>query len=274
MTKSMLIDTSKCTACRACQIACKQWNQLPAEKTRFTGSYENPTSISPVTWTRIVFQEQENSNNSAGLNWYFSKQGCMHCTDAGCVTVCPTGAIYRTESGTVNVDFDKCIGCNYCAANCPFNVISFDRRTNVPPKCTFCHDRIVNGYQPSCAIICPSNAIIYGDRREIINTAFDRVNHLIENGNSKARVYGVDELDGMGMVYVLEDEPKYYGFPKQPAVSTSAKIWGAIFSPFRLLIALLVVFGILANKSEYNKVKRAKQHKEKRSSDQEDEEVK
>ncbi len=261
MRKTMLIDTSKCMACRACQIACKQWNQLPAEPTSFTGSYENPVGISPVTWTRIVFQEKE-ASNSEEFSWYFSKHGCMHCNDAACATVCPTGAIYHTDAGTVNVDFDKCIGCNYCAANCPFQVISFDRRTNVPPKCTFCYDRIVNGFKPACSNVCPSDALKYGDRGKMINAAFDRVAYLNNNGNPRAQVYGDTELEGLGMLYVLEDSPEYYGFPTDPTVSTSARIWGAILTPFRVLLALLVVIGVLANRSEYNKVSRASKKKD------------
>jgi formate dehydrogenase iron-sulfur subunit len=122
MQKTMLIDTSRCIGCRACQAACKQWNQLPAEKTEFRGSYENPARFSSITWTKIVFREHEENGK---VRWLFAKQGCMHCTEAACIKVCPANAIYRTEFGTVKIDPQRCIGCNYCAANCTYLLIVF-----------------------------------------------------------------------------------------------------------------------------------------------------
>jgi len=243
----MLIDPSKCIGCRSCQVACKQWNQLPAEETVFSGTYENPPAISAVTWTKIMFRESEQAN---GIQWLFTKQGCMHCTDAACITVCPAGAIYHTDEGTVAVDTKKCIGCNYCAASCPFQAVSFDRRTNLPPKCTFCHDRILNGLKPACAQACPTGAIAYGSRADMIKLGYQRVDLLKSTGKSNARIYGLDEVDGTGMVYVLAGSPDTYGLPNDPHVPFTARIWGALFKPLRTLVLIAIGFGLWTNRSQ------------------------
>lgn len=256
MRKSMLLDQSKCIACRGCQVACKQWNQLPAEDTKFAGSYENPPGISPHTWMRITFKEVEGENGQ--VKWLFGNKRCMHCGDAACMTACPTGAIYKTDAGTVNIDYTKCIGCNYCAANCPFNVISFDRRTNVPPKCTFCYDRISNGFKPACAGVCPTGAIVFGNRSEIIAAATDRAAELQANGNAKARVYGLEELEGTGMIFVLEDEPEQYALLSDPQVPFSTRLWGVLFRPLRVLVVIALAFGLWSNRVQSREVEEAK----------------
>ncbi|MCR3922384.1 MAG: 4Fe-4S dicluster domain-containing protein [Firmicutes bacterium] len=256
MNKTMLIDTSKCVACRACQTACKQWNQLPAEQTTFSGSYENPPAFTPNTWTKIAFREHEENDE---LHWYFSKQGCMHCSDAACMTVCPTGAIFRTSDGTVSIDKKKCIGCNYCAANCPFEVIAFCRTTNMPDKCTFCEDRVANGLQPACASVCPTGAIEYGLRTKLLTAAYDRVSKLQAGGKANASVYGASEVGGTAMLYVLEDTPEYYGLPTNPQVPFTARIWGHLFKPVRVLILIAMAFGLWANRKESDEVQEAKE---------------
>ena len=254
MHKAMLIDPSKCIGCRACQVACKQWNQLPAEETSFTGSYENPPAISAVTWTKIMFRECEENDR---LQWFFCKQGCMHCSDAACMTVCPSGAIYHTDEGTVKVDTTRCIGCNYCAASCPFQAVSFDRRTNLPPKCTFCHDRVVNGLKPACATACPTGAISYGDRPDIIRLGYQRVDKLKSEGRNNAQIYGLDEVGGTGMVYVLTSSPELYGLPLDPHVPFTARLWGALFKPLRALVLIAIGFGLLANRSQSREMQKS-----------------
>lgn len=247
MYKAMLIDPSKCIGCRACQVACKQWNQLPAEETVFSGTYENPPATSAVTWTKIMFREHVVNDR---VDWIFCKQGCMHCSDAACKTVCPAGAIYHTDAGTVAVDTQKCIGCNYCAASCPFKAVSFDRKTNLPPKCTFCIDRITNGLKPACANTCPTGAITYGDRNAIIRTAYQRVDSLRQQGHKNATVYGLDEAGGTGMVYVLKDSPLLYGLPEDPHVPLTARLWGALFKPLRVLVIFAVGLGLWSNRTD------------------------
>lgn len=254
MHKAMLIDPSKCIGCRACQVACKQWNQLPAEETVFSGSYENPPAISAVTWTKIMFRESE---RDGVINWLFCKQGCMHCSDAACMTVCPSGAIYHTDAGTVAVDTTRCIGCNYCAASCPFQAVSFDRRTNLPPKCTFCHDRIVNGLKPACAQACPTGAIYYGDRPDMIRLGYERVDRLKSMGKPDARIYGLDEVGGTGMVYVLSGGPETYGLPDDPHVPFTARLWGALFKPLRAVVLIAIGFGLLANRGQSKEMQKS-----------------
>lgn len=243
------MDTSKCMGCRSCQTACKQWNQLPADQTSFTGSYENPPRVSPSTWMRITFQEEETDK---GVKWFFGSQRCMHCTDAACEIVCPVGAIHHTSAGTVDIDFEKCIGCNYCAANCPFKVISFDRKTDLPSKCTFCYDRLENGYQPACAAACPTGAIQYGDRGDLINSSMDRVMTLQQKGNPNASLYGLDELSGTGVMYILEDTPSHYLLPENPVVSLQARLWSLLFRPLRIFVVMAMGLGLWVN---YNKTK-------------------
>ncbi len=254
MEKAMLIDPSRCMACRGCQVACKQWNQLPAEETSFQGTYENPPRLSANTWMRITFQEKETEK---GVKWFFGNQRCMHCTDAACEISCPVGAIYHTEEGTVNIDYEKCIGCNYCVANCPFGVVSFDRKTNYPNKCTFCYDRLSDGYQPACSGACPTGAIHFGDRSEIVNLAHQRVDEMHRKGNANAHLYGMNELDGTGMLFVLEDEPSYYSLPANPEVPFKARAWSMIFKPLRVFVVLALGLGLWRNHSRTKPIKEA-----------------
>lgn len=253
MLTTKFIDTSKCIGCRACQVACKQWNRLPAEKTTFTGYYENPVRYTAHTWTRIVFREQENPDTGK-MKWYFSKQGCMHCHEAACEKVCPAGAISHNETGAVVINPRKCIGCNYCVASCTFHVMAFDQRENVSQKCTLCTDRQAVGLTPACAKACPTGAISFGERSEMVSMAYQRVSELISHGNTEARVYGVNELDGMGVIYALESSPEAYGLPNNPKVPVSAYIWNALFRPLRVLVVLGMGFALWSNKRESERI--------------------
>jgi len=251
-----LIDTAKCMGCRGCQAACKQWNQLPAEDTTFEGTYENPPRFSADTFLRVAFREH--SGNNGRVDWYMAKLGCMHCTDAACMQACPAGAIFRSDEGTVNIDELKCIGCNYCVTACPFQVIGFDRLTNKARKCTFCLDRLENGLQPACAKVCPTGSITFGDRREMIARAVNRVDQLKAAGKTEARIYGLDEVDGTAMLYVLADSPEKYGLPADPQVPVQTRIWNAIFKPLRVLVVVAVAFGLWANRSQSKEIEKAK----------------
>ena len=245
MKVAMLNDVTRCIGCRGCQTACKQWNNLPAEPTQFTGSYENPPSLSPITWTRIKFRETEDRNGDA--KFLMAKEQCMHCTDAGCVKVCPTGALQHTPQGSVRVDLDRCVACNYCVAHCPFNVPKFDMVTNKARKCTLCLDRLTHGMVTACSHTCPTDAIEVGDRQKMARIAQERVAQLRARGNDKAQVYGLTECGGLGVIYVLGDEPAAYGLPEDPQVSLVADVWGAVFRPIRVLaVAGAVGVGLLA----------------------------
>ncbi len=216
---AMLNDVSKCMACRACQIACKEWNELPAETTRNWGSYENPPHLTAHTWTRVSFRETTGSE----VEWVFMKYQCMHCTIAPCVNNCPTGAMHKVNDNFVVVNQEWCIGCRYCVMSCPFNVVQFDAERGVAAKCTFCIDRVSNGLRPACAKACPTGAIEYGERDMLLAKAQQRVAYLQSNGFPEAQVYGDTQLGGLHVIYVLTHAPEFYrpaetpdGLPQAP----------------------------------------------------------
>ncbi|TET26830.1 MAG: 4Fe-4S dicluster domain-containing protein [Dehalococcoidia bacterium] len=214
MPKARLIDTSKCTACRGCQVACKQWNELPAEETKQLGTYENPPHLSGNTWIKVEFRERPGE-------WLFRAHTCMHCVDASCEKVCPTGAISH-QGEVVLIDQKQCIGCGYCVLACPYNVPHRDEITGTARKCTFCIDRIGNGLEPACAKTCPPGAIKFGERADLIAMAEQRVQTLISDyGYPNANVYGADELGGLHTIYVLTERPSALGLPETPEVATS-----------------------------------------------------
>ncbi len=228
MAKAMLIDVSKCTACKGCQVACKAWNELPAEKTEFKGTYENPLSLSPTTWTRVKFIEMAENGE---VKWLFLKTQCLHCTEATCVKVCPTGAAHKTEEGAILIDKEKCTGCKYCVQNCPFEIPKYDADENKVFKCRFCFDRVSNGLTPACALTCPPGAVRFGERDELVSLGRDRVSALKANGNPNAKLYGETELGGLGVMYVLPEKASIYGLPKEPRVPISVVLWEDILKP-------------------------------------------
>lgn len=223
--KAMLIDVSKCTGCRACQVACKGWNDLPAEETKCVGVYDNPPDLSPVTWNRIAFFEIERDNGR--LDWVFRSVRCLHCADAPCVRVCPTGALYKDPLGYTALDQSKCNGCGYCVEFCPFEIPRLTEADiwgkGKSTKCTFCPDRVSNGMQPACAQACPTGAIEYGDRDALVAKGKKRVEEL-KSRYPDANLYGEDILGGLGVMYVLTDRPSVLGLPEEPSGSL-AETW-------------------------------------------------
>ena len=220
MPKARLIDTSKCIACRACQVACKQWNELSAEHTTQRGTYENPPELSGNTWIKVEFRERPGE-------WLFRAHTCMHCTDASCEKVCPTRSISH-QGEVVIIDQKRCIGCGYCIQSCPFHVPGKDEITGTARKCDFCIDRITDGYKPACASTCPTGAIQFGERADLIAAAHRRVQTLVaEYGYPNARVYGEDEMGGLHTVYILTDRPSVFGLPEAPqlAISNAVAQW-------------------------------------------------
>ncbi len=224
MASAMLIDESRCMGCRGCQVACKQWNDNPAELTENWGTYENPPELSGITWTKVKFTEKMEGNH---VKWLFLTQGCMHCTHASCEAVCPTGAV-RHDGQYVLVDQEWCIGCGYCVAACPFDAIHsvFETAAGAEQKatakkCTFCVDRTTNGLPPACVKTCPAGALSWGDRNEMIAKGKDRVAALQAGGSTGANLYGEDQLGGLHRLYVLTDEPSAYGLPGAPRLATS-----------------------------------------------------
>jgi formate dehydrogenase iron-sulfur subunit len=226
-------DTSVCIGCKACEVACKEWNAVPEDGLEFTGmSMDNTGGLGADTWRHVAFIEQRVPDDSAGpgqLRWLMSSDVCKHCTHAACLDVCPTGALFRTEFGTVVVQDDICNGCGYCVPACPFGVI--DRRVGddntknvgIAQKCTLCYDRLEVGKMPACAQACPTESIQFGDLDQMRSRARERVDQLHEQGETDARLYLDDPGDGIGgggSIFLLLDEPEVYGLPPDPVVTT------------------------------------------------------
>lgn len=232
MSKGMFVDTSICTGCKACQVACKEWNGLEGEpkhfsKTssapypvavNFTGdSYDNTGALSATDWRHVRFIEQINENRTRA-RWLFDSDSCKHCTDAGCLNACPTSAIIRTGMGNVIVQQDVCIGCKYCIPSCPFGVIAFSEKTGTVHKCTLCNDRIHNGLGTACAKACPTGSISFGEVAELKKRADKRLAQLKALGDTGANIYGYTEAGGLNVFYLLLDRPSVYGLPEKPVV--------------------------------------------------------
>jgi formate dehydrogenase iron-sulfur subunit len=246
-------DTSVCIGCKACEVACKEWNLIPEDGLVWTGeSYDNTSTLGANSWRHVAFIEQNEPLKLDGdtatanvdgepLRWLMSSDVCKHCTHAACLDVCPTGALFRTEFGTVVVQQDVCNGCGYCVPACPFGVL--DRR-HLPPKpddaplalpllgskedgrvwkCTLCYDRLKGGHEPACAKACPTNSIQFGELDELRERADQRLAKLQEERWNGAQLYGRDPDDGVGgfgAFFLLLDEPEVYGLPPDPVVTT------------------------------------------------------
>jgi len=236
--KVKLIDVAKCTGCRGCQLACKQWNGLPAEQTHAAGTYQNPPDLQWNTWTLIRFQEHVNSKGQ--LKWLFRKDGCMHCTDAACVKVCPSGALYRSEMGTVGIAKERCIGCKECVAACPFEIPRHDRRTDKVSKCDLCLSRVRADLLPSCVKACPTGALKFGDKSDMLKLAYRRVKEL----GGDANVYGDKFVGGTHVLYVLSERKEVYdALPANPRVPLSVIVWKDLLKPLSLIAAGGVLAG-------------------------------
>ena len=230
-------DTSLCIGCKACEVACKEWNGVPEDGLVLTGmSYDNTGGLGASTWRHVAFIEKragpaQHADRSAPgdgevrheLQWLMSSDVCKHCTEAACLDVCPTGALMRTEFGTVVVQDDVCNGCGYCVSACPFGVIGRRESDGGAHKCTLCYDRLGDGLVPACAKACPTESILFGPVEELRARAHERVVELQEAGRAEARLYGADPDDGIGgagAFFLLLDEPEVYGLPPDPVVPT------------------------------------------------------
>jgi formate dehydrogenase iron-sulfur subunit len=217
---SFYYDGSLCIACRGCQVACKQWNNLPGEKTTFfaaPGGYQNPADLSTITWNLIKFHEVETGDK---VEWFFRRHHCFHCTDANCIEACPvepTKAMMRNpHTGTVMVNQERCIGCGACEDACPYGVPHIDEDAEKSRKCTGCVDRVANNLEPACSKNCPTDAITYGSKDAMYEKAKKRVKELKKLGFKKANVYGTKQLGGLHSIYVLPGAFEVYGLPKDP----------------------------------------------------------
>lgn len=226
-----LYDVSKCTACRGCQVACKDWNQLPAVIEPFRGNYQTHEDTNADTYTIIKFIEHED-DPAKDVTWNFIKYQCMHCLDPACMKVCPQGAISQTNWGAVIKDYDKCIGCQYCTYACPFEIPKYRKRDDIVTKCTLCYDRVEEGLTPACARTCPTGALQFGDRDELLERAQDRVKFLRANGFPNATIYGKLELGGLNKLYVLTDTPDKFDLPVNPKVPGQITFWQNWVQPY------------------------------------------
>jgi formate dehydrogenase iron-sulfur subunit len=208
-------DTTVCIGCKACEVACKQWNDLPADGSQFRkgGSYDHTGELAAATWRHVRFIEQLEADQHP--KWIFMSDVCKHCTNAGCLDACPTGALIRTEFDTVIVQPDVCNGCGYCIPACPFGVIDRDKIDGRAAKCTLCYDRLEDGLEPACAKACPTDSIQFGPWEELVDIAERRAGELRARGVEGAYVYGTDpDLAGtLGAFFLLTEEPETYGLP-------------------------------------------------------------
>lgn len=228
-------DTTVCIGCKACQVACHQWNGLPAELAQqptattagktlpLTGqSYDNTGSFSDVNWRHVKFIEKSSRPDRSDLTWLMMSDVCKHCVNAPCLEVCPTGAIIRTEFDSVYIQQTACNGCRACVSACPFGVIHMGGSENVgqgtAKKCTLCYDRLQNGLQPACSAACPTESIQFGPLEDLKKRAQQRVDTLKASGQTNAYLYGADEsiLGGLNSFYLLVDSPETYGLPRNP----------------------------------------------------------
>jgi formate dehydrogenase iron-sulfur subunit len=239
-------DTSVCIGCKACEVACKEWNHVPEDGLNFTGmSYDNTEGLGADTWRHVAFVEATKPVSTVDLGmpevglpgaggpaedaddgtltWLMASDVCKHCTHAACLDVCPTGSLFRTEFGTVVVQEDICNGCGYCVPACPYGVIDQRPDDGRVWKCTLCYDRLGDGMEPACAKACPTDSIQFGPLEELRERADKRLEQLHEQGVDVARLYGRDPEDGVGgdgAFFLLLDEPEVYGLPPDPVVTT------------------------------------------------------
>ena len=219
-------DTSVCIGCKACEVACKEWNSVPEDGIALTGmSYDNSVGLSADTWRHVAFIEQRKpvADGKDQFRWLMASDVCKHCTHAACLDVCPTGALFRTEFGTVVVQEDICNGCGYCVPACPYGVIDRREDDGRAWKCTLCYDRLGADMEPACAKACPTESIQFGPLDELRDRAAARVAQLQAVGVADARLYGEDPGDGVGgdgAFFLLLDEPEVYGLPPDPVVTT------------------------------------------------------
>jgi len=224
-TKGFFTDTTLCIGCKACEVACKQWNQLPDDGFLFSGmSYDNTVHLGGSTWRHVAFIERPvslNTQDGGAFSWLFSSDVCKHCARAGCLESCTTGAIIRTEYGSVYVQPDVCNGCGYCIVSCPFGVINRREEDGRAWKCTLCYDRLRDDLTPACAKACPTESIQFGDLDQLRERASERVEQLHRRGMPEAYLYGASAEDqpgteGLNAFFLLVDKPEVYNLPPDP----------------------------------------------------------
>ncbi|MCM3664559.1 4Fe-4S dicluster domain-containing protein [Mesobacillus subterraneus] len=261
------VDVTKCDGCRACMVACKNWNDLPAEPEAFQGSVQSHANVTANTWNVLSFIEHENGKGN--LEYLFRHSSCFHCSEAACVKVCPEDAMHYTEFGTVDVNADKCVGCGYCVQNCPFDVVQLatykdknGKEYKKAQKCTMCVDRLEEGMQPACVTTCHTDAMEFGTKEEMLKKAEKRLGEIKERFPN-AMIYNPEGVGGTHTVYVLAEKPSVYGLPEKPKVPTSAVVWKDYAQPIGKMMlgaTSMALVGAFVSNKLFNK--EGKDHEE------------
>ena len=242
-----LIDVSICIGCKGCQVACSEWNDIRDEVGHNHGVYDNPVDLTAKSWTVMRFAEHQDEGGP--LQWLIRKDGCMHCSDPGCLKACPApGAIIQYANGVVDFQSEHCIGCGYCITGCPFNVPRINKDDNKAYKCSLCSDRLAVGQEPSCVKTCPTGAIQFGTKEDMKLVAEERVKDLKSRGFANAGLYDPEGVGGTHVMYELHhaDRPELYsGLPKNPAISPLVSIWKGVTKPLATLALAGVALGSL-----------------------------
>lgn len=243
-----LIDTSLCIGCKACEVACQEWNDQEFTLGTFGGTYQTKPELTHNFWNLIKFNEFENDGK---MSWNMMKYQCMHCQDAGCMKACPApGAINRLDNGTVDFNHDNCIGCGYCITGCPFDVPRLSPTTKKVYKCTLCSDRTAVGLEPACIKTCPTNCLTFGTRDALLSNAEARAAELKVDGHGNAGVYNPAGVGGTNVIYVLKDAtaPESYGLPKNPTIPWTVSLWKG---PVKWLGSAVMIGGVLGTFFHY-----------------------
>src|SRR5215204_5677054 len=244
-------DTSVCIGCKACEVACKQWNMLSGHEPSFLDGYDNTGQLDSQNWRYVQMIDNvpdETMGTGQGKAFLLMSDVCKHCKHASCMDVCPTGAIIRTEFDTVFIQDDVCNGCRNCIAACPYDVIDINEEKNVAQKCTLCYDRLQGGMEPACAKACPTDSIQFGPRDELLETARKREAALHAQGIKEANLYGADDdvYGGLNAFFLLMDKPEAYKLPnaKNAVLPSRNNIGGYLGGAVTAVLGLLA--GVIA----------------------------
>ncbi len=265
-TVSKYIDTSTCIGCKACEVACQEWNDLRTVTTHQLGSYQTMPTLSPEFWNLIRFNELE---VDGGLAWLMRKDQCMHCADPGCLRACPApGAIVQFENGIVDVNPEQCIGCGLCETGCPFDIPRFSAKTGKMAKCTLCVDRVTVGLEPACIKACPTGCLQFGTKDEMVALGESRVKQLKENGFANAALYNPQGVGGTGVVTVLAygDHPEWYRLPKDPHVPWTVRFAKSVLKPLGFIAIFGAVAGVFGHFMRYGPKKPPEDREEQKPS--------
>ena len=244
---AILFDSSHCTGCKGCQVACKQWNMLPSKMglndNEFTGSLQGPGDLGGDTRLVMTFDEKPSDNKLQPIHWAIGRRSCFHCTDAGCVAICSSGALKKNDNGVVSFDTEKCNGCTYCQSACPFDVPRFRDTDGKIDKCTLCLDRLEEGQIPACVKTCQPEALKFGPREEMLEIGRKRVEFLKAKGFDKAELYGEKEMGGLHVLHVLKFGHEAYGLPTDPKPNSMVGVMQAM-KPVTAVGTAAVVAGL------------------------------